>query len=190
MAIYGEVQVKAVANPAVRFGYFLTWPAASQSAAVYFVFADRVFHAQTSATRLALALADSDRHEIAVVAAGSDEDPDDVLATVPAEPADCVELVWVASVGAATYNVYWDAGAGEAPTTLLATVTDTIYTTAKLATGTYRFKVNAVDAPGNPHASALEAEIAVKTYPEAPCNFAVDSFDEAESQASLSWQAD
>ena len=191
MAIYGEVQnMTAVRNEAVRFGYYLSWDADGNDGVWYWIFVDRVLVDRTQAISAAIVLERSEMYDIVVVAATAVETEEAILATIPRPALNRLILDWEAVVDAASYQVYGDAGAGGDIDTLLDEVTVSSYTTAKLESGTYQFKVQPVDAAGNETASAVSAAVVVRVAPRPPRNFIVQGFDADTGKVTTIWEVD
>lgn len=188
MSIYGDVvNLRLIDDPTVNYGVIALWDTYSGTDVWYWVFLDGTFYGKTQETRLAISFGDSSRHYVDVIAATENETIASVSAYVSNVPAERVELVWSAVSGAASYNIYWNAGLGEPTTLVRRGVIETSYKTEQLASATYKFEVRPVDAAGNEKDSALYAEIEILAYPDAPTGFALTTFNESTSKALFVW---
>lgn len=133
----------------------------------------------------------SGRGSIEVLPAVSDDD----YSTVPDSevPPTRAAIEWhcPSTSDAEKYRVYWDAGAGVPPATLLEEVdyvgqwTRSIETPPLDSGTTYAFKITAVDAAGN-ESTGTTFPLMLRTLPAPPSNLSI-ALNSGTGRASLSW---
>lgn len=90
--------------------------------------------------------------------------------------------------GTASFKIYWDAGVpGPFVPVLLATTGERTYLTDRLADGTYRFRVNPVDAAGNEFTSAKIVSVTINAPPQPATGFEVTSYTVGTMTFAASW---
>lgn len=87
---------------------------------------------------------------------------------------------------AVLFRVYWDAGTG-APMALLEETSRQYIVTEPLASGTYVFRIDPVDAAGNQLTSSIETTYVHVAFPQPPSEFFVTSYDAGTTTFEAEW---
>ncbi len=195
--------LKSIALPGVPPSALISWtPHPSTPASIVWqVYVNGRLVTVTTATQYVVVLEEIGRFHFEVIGVRAGQEGTDNRGCLETIPGDRAKLSWSdgarwgrfkwgiqpwGKTDAVLYRVYWDEGLG-GPFVLLDETSVTSYTTEALDDGTYKFRVDPVDAAGNQLTSASIATIVVLRFPDAPSDFLVTGYVVGTTTFSATW---
>jgi len=157
----------------------------------YHLLVDGKFYDTTTGLNMRVQFQTPGRHFVQIIASSSSNKEEDLTICIASIPGSRGKLDWTASPAPDVefYEIYSDLGLGGGPSTLIGTSdgTETCFITDVLADGTYEFRVDPCDFAGNCLTSSFTTILVISSFPLAPSNLVLDSYDEGTDDADFSF---